>query len=97
MKKLFSVLTDDLEHCFVCDSSPVAIHHIFYGTSNRKKSETYGFLVPLHPYFHTNSDNAIHRGNKQLDLHLKQLAQSYYEENIGTREEFIKEFGRNYL
>lgn len=97
MKKLFSVLTDDLEHCFVCKSNVVAIHHIFYGTANRKKSEKYGFIVPLHPRWHTDSNDAIHRGNKKLDLHLKTSAQTYYEQNIGSRTDFILEFGKSYL
>jgi hypothetical protein len=35
--------------------------------------------------------------NKELDLKLKEMAQRYYEENYGTREDFIKEFGKSYL
>lgn len=96
MKKLFSVLTDDLEHCFICGSNVVAIHHVF-GASNKKKSEKYGFLLPLHPRWHTDSNDAIHRGNRELDLKLKRLAQTYYENNIGTRTDFIIEFGKSYL
>lgn len=41
MKKLFSVLTDDLEHCIITGDANVAIHHVFNG-SNRKLSEKYG-------------------------------------------------------
>lgn len=95
--KLFSVLTDDLEHCFVCGSNVVAIHHVLYGKGRRKKSERYGFLIPLHPRWHTETNDAIHKGNKELDLKLKRLAQTYYEQNIGTRTDFIVEFGRSYL
>lgn len=29
MKKLYSVLTDDLEHCIITGSGNVAIHHVF--------------------------------------------------------------------
>lgn len=96
MKKLFSVLTDDLEHCYICKSNVVAIHHV-YGGANRKKSEKYGFLLPLHPRWHTESNDAIHRGNRELDLRLKRLAQTYYEENIGSRVDFIIEFGKSWL
>lgn len=35
--------------------------------------------------------------NQGLDLRLKQECQRYYEEHYGTREKFIKEFGRSYL
>lgn len=97
MKKLFSVLTDDLEHYFLTKSNVVAIHHIFYGTANRKLSEKRGFIVPLHPRWHTESNDAIHRGNKELDLKLKRLAQTYYEEHYGTRTDFIIEFGKSWL
>ena len=42
------------------------------------------------------SDAGVHF-NKELDLHLKRLAQEYYESNIGCRANFIDTFGRNYL
>lgn len=96
MKKLFSVLTDDLEHCFICKSNVVAIHHVF-GASNRKKSEKYGFIVPLHPRWHTDSNDAIHKGNRELDLKFKRLAQTYFEEHYGDRTDFILEFGKSWL
>lgn len=38
MKKLYSVLTDDLEHCIITGSGNVAIHHVFNGV-NRRLSE----------------------------------------------------------
>lgn len=38
MKRLYSVLADDLEHCIITGSSNVAIHHVFNG-ANRKLSE----------------------------------------------------------
>ena len=43
--------------------------------------------------------NGVNAGKhaKAVDLHLKDMAQRYYEEHIGTREEFMSEFGRNYL
>ena len=43
MKKLHSVLTDDLHHC---RQMKMSIHHVFNGP-NRPLSEKYGFLVPL--------------------------------------------------
>ena len=42
------------------------------------------------------SDAGVHF-NKDLDLHLKKLAQEYYENNYGCRADFIETFGRNYL
>lgn len=95
MKKLWSVFTDDLDHCMLTGASPVERHHIF-GGSNRKKCEIYGFIAPLRPDLHP---NGVFAGPdaKSVDLRLKTMAQEYYETHHGTREEFIKEFGRSYL
>ena len=65
MKKLFSVLTNDLQHCCICGSYNVAIHHVF-GGANRKLSEKYGFLVPLEPRWHNMSVDGVHF-NRELD------------------------------
>lgn len=95
MKKLFSVFTDDMDHCIFTCTSPVERHHIF-GGSNRKLSEKYGFVVPLRPDLHPNGVFAG-KDAKQVDIKLKNMAQEYYESKIGTREDFIKEFGKSYL
>jgi hypothetical protein len=52
----------------------------------------------IQPYIHTYGPDSVHmKPNQGLDLRLKQECQRYYEEHYGTREEFIKEFGRSYL
>lgn len=72
-------------------------HHIF-GGSNRKKSEKYGFVIPLSPYIHPNGVHATWgEETVGLDLKLKCMAQTYYEQHIGTREEFREEFGKSWL
>jgi len=97
-KRLKSVFTDDMDHCMFTGSSPVERHHIFYnmGGGMKKKCEKYGFIAPLRPDLHP---NGVYAGKdaKDVDLKLKTMAQSYYEEHYGTREEFIREFGKNYL
>jgi hypothetical protein len=95
MKRLFSVFTDDLDHCMFTGCSPVEIHHI-YGGSNRNRSEKYGFIAPLRPDLHPNGVFAG-KDAKAVDLRLKTMCQEYYEAHYGTREEFIKEFGKSYL
>ncbi len=94
-KKLTSVFTDDMDHCFFTGAAPVERHHI-YGGSNRKKSEKYGFVVPLRPDLHP---NGVFAGPdaKEIDTKLKTMAQEYYEEHYGTREDFRREFGKSYL
>lgn len=54
-------------------------------------------MVPLRYDLHPNDARADGRYAKDIDTHLKQKAQEYYEENIGTRDDFIREFGRSYL
>ena len=44
-KKLWSVFTDDMDHCYFTGASPVERHHIFGGNPNRKHSEEYGFVI----------------------------------------------------
>lgn len=95
MKKLWSVFTDDMEHCFYTGSAPVERHHIF-GAAYRKKSESYGFVIPLRPDLHPNGACAG-KDASDIDNQLKRMAQKYYEAHYGTREEFTKEFGKNYL
>lgn len=98
MKKLFSVIQADLSVCYVSKSTNVAVHHIFPGKGRRKLCEKYGFIVALEPRYHNMSSNSVHAvPNAGLDLQLKQTAQRYYEENYGTRQDFIKEFGKSYL
>ena len=95
MKKLFSVLTDDLQHCYICGSNNIAIHHVF-GGSNRRLSEKYGFLLPLEPRWHNTSQDGV-QFNRELDLKFKRQAQTYFEQNIGSRTDFILEFGKSWL
>jgi hypothetical protein len=96
-KKLWSVFTDDMEHCIETGTPHCHRHHIF-GASNRKKSEVYGFVIPIAWNLHEFGEDSIHENpNTGLDLKWKRKAQEYYEEHCGTRDNFIKLFGRNYL
>lgn len=96
-KKLWSVFTDDMDHCCYSGSNTVERHHIF-GGANRKKSEIYGFVVPLRPDLHP---NGVHYDPYNVygvtDLSLKQKAQAYYEEHCGTRLMFRELFGKSWL
>ena len=77
-------------------------HHIFYGSANRKVSETEGFKVDLcrrhHNYEWGCCPEAVHHNptGAGMDLWLKQEAQRKYEETH-SREEFMKLIGKNYL
>lgn len=95
MKKLYSVLTDDMEHCIITGDFNIEIHHVFNGP-NRNRSEKYGFLVPLRPDWHNMTQYSVHM-DQQFDERLKRKAQIYFENHYGSREDFRREFGKSYL
>ena len=95
-KKLWSALTDDLDHCIVCGRSPAQLHHIFYGIStNRKHAEEDGYIIPLCYAHHTQGRDAIHL-NGRMAHEWMEMAQEHYE-LTHTREEFRIRYGKNYL
>lgn len=86
----------EVKECYVCNTTyNLHDHHIIYGTANRKQSEKYGLKVWLCQEHHTGSCG-VHF-NKDLDMHLKKLAQMHFEAHIGARNEFIRVFGKSYL
>lgn len=89
-----SILQDDLDYCFVCGRCGTEIHHIFFGTGNRKLSDKHGLVVGL-CYNHHRGNKGVHF-NRELDLMLKQTAQRQFEA-MYSRAEFLALFGKNYL
>ena len=90
-----SVIQTEKE-CYVCGTTyNLHDHHIFFGTANRKQSEKYGMKVWLCQEHHTGR-SGIHF-NKDLDNHVKKLAQQKFEALYGANTSFISVFGRNYL
>jgi hypothetical protein len=85
-----------VKECYVCRTTMnLQDHHICYGTANRKQSEKYGLKVWLCQEHHT-GNTGVHF-NKDLDMHLKKIAQEHFEAEIGSREDFRRIFGRSYL
>ena len=90
-----SILQQERE-CYYCKTTNnLEEHHCLYGTANRKIAERFGLKVFLCSEHHRGK-NGVHGGNKYLDIKLKQLAQSKFEENH-NREDFIKIFGKSFL
>ena len=98
-KRLWSVFTDDMDHCYFTGASAVERHHIFESRQGfKQKSEARGFVIPLRPDLHPNGARFIRsEENLQIDRKLKQMAQTYYEEHYGSRDDFRQEFGKSYL
>jgi hypothetical protein len=88
-------------NCWLCGangySDPLDKHHIF-GGANRKKSERMGLYVYLcHDRCHIFGRYSAHQ-NKDTMLKLHQYGQrKAMEENEWTTEDFIREFGKNYI
>lgn len=88
----------DNKRCYVCGvDKNLHLHHIYYGLANRKQSEKYGCTVYLCGIHHNLSNAGVHF-NKALDNELKQKCEQWCLKEYGwTIEDFIKQFGRNYL
>lgn len=88
------------ERCWLCARNgmldPLNRHEVF-GGAYRQKSKRLGLWVHLcHSDCHQ-GDNGVHQ-NAQIAAYLKAEAQKAAMEHYGwTIEEFIQQFGRNYL
>ena len=88
MKKLRSVFSDDMDHCYFTGTSPVERHHIF-GGSSKAASEKYGFVIPLRPDLHP---NGVHAGphSKEIDTNTVRLSISYFNNNNPTKGKYFR-------
>lgn len=81
--------------CYLCGKHIIGNrdkHHIFNGNAYRQKSEDDKLYVYLHHTCHL----WLHEHPRTMKT-FKQRGQKVYEERIGTRDEFIKRYGKNYL
>lgn len=83
------------KECFFCHGTyQLNDHHIFPSVADRPHSEKRGLKVWLCWQHHSD----VHAfPNKGLDKCLKEMAQTYYEEHYGSRDDFRKEFRKSYL
>lgn len=92
---------DFVPTCWLCGRNgcgdPLDKHHVF-GGSYRKKSEAYGAVVFLcHGRCHENGRSAAHRNAETSRRLHEEFQRKIMDEQGWTTEEFIWEFGRNYL
>lgn len=98
-------IIQDYSHkqCYLCgylkgiwdDNQPnLEEHHIMMGPL-RKKSEHYGLKVLLCPYHHRTSSEAVHQNAE--NEHFLQVVAQYAFEKLHSHEEWMTEFGKNYL
>ena len=79
--------------CLICgDTYHLELHHIFFGTANRKLSDKYGLTCYLCHYHHTGRAG-VHF-DKEIDNKLKRYAQKRFEAVYS--ENFKDIFGKNF-
>ena len=91
----YSIIQEDTDYCYECGRYGTEIHHIFYGSANRKNSEKHNCVVGL-CYNHHRGKQGVHNCNKELDMKLKRRAQEAFMQTH-TESEFLAVFGKNYL
>lgn len=95
-----SIMQRDDGCCYLCgrngNGDPLEWHHCL-GGANRKLSEQDGLKVRIcGNRCHRNGRGAAHRNAGTANF-LKAEAQKAWESTYGTREEFMRRYGRNYL
>lgn len=85
--------------CYLCGTLDQTEEHHCFGGPNRRLSEKYGLKVYLCSSCHRTGRKAIHGGVDGIENRkiLHEDAQRVFEENWGTRKDFMRIFGRNYL
>ena len=81
----------ELDSCMNCGSTRQLTKHEIFEGRNRKNSMIYGFVLPLCLECHRKLQE-----NAEFNDHWKKKAQDYFEEHIGTHEDFMGIFRRNY-
>lgn len=97
-----SILQPKEKKCYLCQifdldysDKAVEVHHVFYGTANRKLSERYGLKVYLCPEHHRTGKFAV-QTNHDMDMFLKDRAQRFFDEFWNGSKDFLLIFGKNY-
>ena len=89
----FSILTEDLDHCYICGAIKHSIHEIYFG-KNRVNSMKWGCCVPLCLNHHIGRDG-VHN-NIEVDIMLKRLCQLQFEKTYPDIN-FLDIFHKNYI
>lgn len=90
-RERFSVFTAS-DKCFVCDSTYQLTWNEIYRGRNRSNSMKYGFCLRMCLSCHSE-----YQEDADFNDLWHKTAQRYFEENIGTRDDFVRIFRRNYL
>ena len=90
-----SLMSNEKECLFCRTTQNLHVHHIYFGSANRKKSDEDGCWCYLCVNHHVGRDG-VHT-HRSLDLMLKQLCQRQWEQIYGDRAAFIKRYGKSWI
>lgn len=85
------------DYCTVCGKPYAHLHEIFYGTGERQLSIKYGLQIRLCEEHHNSPGGMNPHHNKAINDKLKREGQMKFESLYGSREDFRRIFGKNYL
>lgn len=88
--KRYSIITTNLDKCFLCDEKKADIHEAI-GGCNRKKSMEWGLTIPICRKCHRELED-----NQRIKRKIQQLAQKTFETKY-NHDLFMQEFKKNYL
>ena len=86
----FSIITNDLNRCYICKEKKEELHEVF-GGRNRQASMKYGLVIPVCRKCHR-----MIQKNETLNEKLHKVAQKTFKKYY-KNENFIKIFGKSYL
>lgn len=89
-KNRFSIITKDLEHCYLCGNKKQELHELIEG-KNRQASMKYGLVIPICRKCHILVTN-----DRTLQEKLHKVAQKEFKKHYKT-ENFVQIFRKNYL
>lgn len=89
-KNRFSIVTKNLEYCYLCGNKKEDLHELIEG-KNRQASMKYGLVIPICRKCHE-----IVTNDKTLQDYLHKVAQKEFKKHYKT-ENFMQIFGENYL
>ena len=84
------------DECYLCHRPAPDTHHCLFG-NKRKACDKYGLTVRLCRECHDKVHNPRNEQEEKMRDSLVVEAQKAFEKKCGTRQDFMKIFGRNYM
>lgn len=89
--KRYSIITNNLKVCYICEKNKKEDLHEIFGGSNRQKSMQWGLVIPVCRECHKEWEV-----NEQLRKRIQQEAKEKFIEK-NTKEKFREEFGKYFI